>query len=154
MLAACKEGASKSSTSPPNESPSISITGVGIDLDEVSLNLARINSIAAASDFCDGTQAIKSDFAITPPEYPCEWVKADFTLLHTEAVRSRLVDAVCLIDTAVGRSEEEGLFDVIICNPPFLSEKSTRGNDPYRIAISLLQLPYLIFPNYLNLFYR
>jgi hypothetical protein len=119
-----------------------------MDLDEVSLNLARINSISAASDSCDGSRAIKSGITITPPEYPCEWVKADFTQLHTEAVRSRLVDAVCLIDTAIGRREEEGLFDVIICNPPFLSEKSTRGNDPYRIAISLLQLPYLIFPYY------
>jgi hypothetical protein len=102
-----------------------------MDLDEVSLNLARSNSITAASDSCDVTHAIKSDIAVTPPEYPCEWVKADFTQLHTEAVRSRLVDAVRLIDTAIGRSAEEGLFDVIICNPPFLSEKSTRGNDPY-----------------------
>jgi hypothetical protein len=44
--------------------------GIGIDTDEVSLSVARINSIAAAES-AHADETIKSREA--PAEYPCEW---------------------------------------------------------------------------------
>lgn len=192
LLATCKEGASLSSSSAESSSliPGIAVIpvaksgecqekasgdglgvtviGVGIDLDDVSLKLAKMNSVvAAANDSRDVTQALKvkvkvKDVDATGAEYPCEWVKADFTQLHTEEVHSQLLHAVRSVDISTGNDEYhikggageegeregegEGLFDVIICNPPFLSEKSTLGKFLFIIIVSLLLLVLLIHP--------
>ena len=69
----------------------------------------------------------------------CAWISADFGQLHTPDVRTRLIDAVLSCRTQRDLKsteykhlrresrEGEGLFDIILCNPPFLSSKATAG---------------------------
>ena len=109
-----------------NYEPSrLSVLGVGVDLDTNALKYAVINANNAG-------------------QTDCAWISADFGQLHTPDVRTRLIDAVLSCRTqrdlksteykhlkresrdVVGR-EGEGLFDIILCNPPFLSSKATAG---------------------------
>lgn len=97
---------------------SIEAIGVGVDLDEDALKTAGRNA------------ELNSQTA-------CEWISANFGELHLDGVRSRLVDAVLRCESKVGGRGEllevdgmadgDGLFDVILCNPPFLSDRAARG---------------------------
>jgi methylase of polypeptide subunit release factors len=88
--------------------------GVGIDMDLKALSTASIN-------------------ADRNGPYSCEWVAADFGLLHTASVRSAITNAVILSESksidlsSVEEMPDDGLFDVIICNPPFLSSLAAAG---------------------------
>jgi methylase of polypeptide subunit release factors len=97
---------------------SIEAIGVGVDLDEDALRTAERN---AELNF----------------QTACEWVPANFGELHLDGVRSRLVDAVLQCESRHGsrgetlefdiKADGDGLFDVILCNPPFLSDRAARG---------------------------
>ena len=88
--------------------------GVGIDMDVKALSTASIN-------------------ADRNGPYSCEWVPADFGLLHTATVRTAITNAVILSEnksidlSSVEGMQDDGLFDVIICNPPFLSSLAAAG---------------------------
>jgi methylase of polypeptide subunit release factors len=97
---------------------SIEAIGVGVDLDLDALRTAERNA------------ELNSQTA-------CEWIPANFGELHLDGVRSRLVDAVLQCEGRYGSRREtpeyegeadgDGLFDVILCNPPFLSDRAARG---------------------------
>ena len=104
-----------------NYEPSrLSVLGVGVDLDTNALKYAVINANNAG-------------------QTDCAWISADFGQLHTPDVRTRLIDAVLSCRTQRDLKsteykhwrresrEGEGLFDIILCNPPFLSSKATAG---------------------------
>lgn len=88
--------------------------GVGVDMDLKALSTASINSDRNGP-------------------YSCEWVAADFGLLHTASVRNAITNAVILSESksidlsSVEGMQDDGLFDVIICNPPFLSSLAAAG---------------------------
>lgn len=88
--------------------------GVGVDMDLKALSTASIN-------------------ADRNGPYSCEWVAADFGLLHTASVRTAITNAVILSESKginlsnVEGMQDDGLFDVIICNPPFLSSLAAAG---------------------------
>lgn len=94
--------------------------GVGIDMDMKALSAALIN-------------------ADRNGPFICSWVAADFGLLHTSSVRTAVANAVIScegkgrdiltskIETEAEAVQDDGLFDVIICNPPFLSSLAAAG---------------------------
>ena len=92
--------------------------GVGIDMDMEALSTASIN-------------------ADRNGPFSCNWVAADFGLLHTSSVRTAVTNAVMScegkgsdISSPEAETEavqDDGLFDVIICNPPFLSSLAAAG---------------------------
>ena len=110
----------------------LNVIGVGVDLDSNALRYAEMNAN-------DANQTA------------CGWMSADFGQLHSLEVRTRLVDTVIKCETqrglentdnniqntdAISNTEVrevdnerggQGLFDIILCNPPFLSSKATAG---------------------------
>ena len=105
------------------------VVGVGVDLDETALSAA--NSNAARANLTEA----------------CRWACHDFAQLGEVPMRRELMSAVSACeeffqskyqtapvkydDTAVVQSNDhhvstprDGLFDVIICNPPYLSAPS------------------------------
>lgn len=96
--------------------------GVGVDLDLKALSTASIN-------------------ADKNGPFACAWVAADFGLLHTSSVRTTVTNAVISCEgngsdvsspvtqteTETEAVQDDGLFDVIICNPPFLSSLAAAG---------------------------
>ena len=94
--------------------------GVGIDMDLKALSTASIN-------------------ADRNGPFSCTWVAADFGLLHTSSVRAAVTNAVIscegngsdilspVAETGTEAVQDDGLFDVIICNPPFLSSLAAAG---------------------------
>ena len=108
------------------------VVGVGVDLDKSALSAA--NSNAARANLTG----------------VCRWACHDFSQLGEERVRRELMGAVSACeeflqskdqtapvksdDTAVVQSNDRhmstlrnGLFDVIMCNPPYLSAPSVRS---------------------------
>ena len=106
------------------------VVGVGIDIDQSALTAALGNAARA------GLSEV------------CQWACLDFTQLADERVRQELERAVVGMcaeaaqsndptapvksnNDAVAQSNDvvetsEGLFDVILCNPPYLSAPSVR----------------------------
>lgn len=93
----------------------INIIGIGVDLDDTALNFASIN--AAANIMSSDSTAVG-------------WMKADFTQLHSEVDRIALLNAVVKCQNSMeidSEVETDGLFQVILCNPPFLSARAATG---------------------------
>ena len=86
-----------------NESVYPRIGGVGIDIDSRALLSARQNTEAIC---------LKENQS----KHPIFWHQVDFTRLCDENRRFSL-----------NGSEEWGPFDVVVCNPPFLSERASGG---------------------------
>mmetsp|Transcript_25130 Transcript_25130/g.34630 ORF Transcript_25130/g.34630 Transcript_25130/m.34630 type:complete len:628 (-) Transcript_25130:218-2101(-) len=73
--------------------------GVGIDLDEEALGLATLNSESVLGELSS--------------ERRSHFLSADFSKLHE--------------DDCIKELGQKGPFQVVVCNPPFLSEKANRG---------------------------
>ena len=108
----CGSGALLLATLTGLQSVSMSAIGVGVDLDERALGTAEINAAR------NGQPA-------------CAWVRADFGQLHTQTVRHLLTNAIQGCESSQADvsnvGPRGGLFDVILCNPPYLSSRAAAG---------------------------
>ena len=137
------------------------MVGVGVDIDQSALTAASGNAARA------GLTGV------------CRWACHDFAQLADERVRHDLASAVSAceesaqsndhtapvkssMDDSVAQSndhtapvkEREGIFDVILCNPPYLSAPSVRRRDMaspnYKLALHQLLyfMPYTLYQLY------
>ena len=110
---------------PPGEDDcSVYVCGVGMDVDPVALAAAAGNAAAVGV----GNR--------------CQWVLGDFTRLHEPAVRAALAAALHEVagrpDPDTADTSRDGMFDLIICNPPYLSSRAAKGRVTSEGALALV----------------
>jgi len=125
LLLATVAHAPTSTSTPPSPTQPWDVVGVGLDLDPVALAAAQGNADA---------------LGVSPR---CAWVTGDFARLHAPATRAALAAALTAVCGPPGPgpglgTDHAGMFDVIVCNPPYLSARAAHGRVTAEGALALV----------------